>query len=80
MMDNKGENMYRVTIQHSPVIQFSIHNVTTVIFRGTANSVTEAKRNARKHLASLGVIFKKEIKFKKHEKLRKKIYQQTRRT
>ena len=78
MMDGKGENFYKVTITKSPVIQFCISTIQENVYCETASSVAEAKRNAKLKLEEFGVVFKKEIRFKKHEVQRRELFRKTR--
>ena len=79
MMDNRGETFYQVIIHKLPCIQFEIRTMEGSIYFEVAPNITLAKRRAKEYLTELGVIFKREIRFKKHETKRKKLYQSTRR-
>lgn len=78
VMDRKAETFYRVVIHRKPCVQFQIMAMDNSICVETAQNVTDAKRKAKRKLIELGVSFSKEIRFKKNDQLRKKIYKATR--
>jgi NifB/MoaA-like Fe-S oxidoreductase len=78
VFDSKGEGLYQIIISKLSPINFEICTTEQTIYVEYCRNVTEAKRKARKKLQDLGVKFRKEIRFKKHETKRKQLYQKTR--
>ena len=83
MLDSKAENLYQVVINKRCVsggISYEILAVGSSIIKEVCHSVMDAKRKARKKLEDLGVKFRKEMRFKKHEVNKRRFYQSVRTT
>jgi hypothetical protein len=78
MVDSKGESFYQVAIHKSPKVILEIRTIENLIYTEFCKNVTDAKRRAKKVLKDFGVVFQTEIRFKKNEKTRKKLYTKTR--
>jgi hypothetical protein len=77
VMDMIGDNIYQVLIFKSKKIRYEIHINGQLMYLEYCYNVGIAKRKARKTLESLGVRFRKEIRFNKKDSKRKQLYKRS---